>query len=98
MGRLLATRSAVFIHDNTKNSQYILKEAKGLPHLQKGETFEISVPAAKKERYYFSMETVEGLEEVIRDEEKGKFRLINLRTMDQHQGLLVLGPTATLTQ
>src|SRR5690625_465565 len=98
MGRLLATRSAVFIHDNTKNSQYILKEAKGLPHLQKGETFEISVPAAKKERSYFSMETVEGLEEVIRDEEKGKFRLFNLRTMDHHHGYLLLGPKANKQQ
>ncbi len=98
MGRLLATRSAVFIHDNTSNGQYILKEAKGLPHLQKGETFEISVPAAKKERSYFSMETVTGLEEVIRDEEKGKFRLFNLRTMDHHHGYLLLGPKANKQQ
>src|SRR5690625_4903581 len=98
MGRLLATRSAVFIHDNTPNGQYILKEAKGLPHLQKGETFEISVPAAKKERSYFSMETVTGLEEVIRDEEKGKFRLFKLRTKDHHHGYLIHGLKANKQQ
>ena len=94
MGRLLATRTAVFIHNSSSNGRYTIKEVKGLSNLKREEKIDITVPPEKNELSYFSLESVSGLEEIINEDEKDKFKLFNLRTMNHHHGYLLLGPKA----
>lgn len=94
MGRLLATKTAVFIHNSSSKDRYTIKEVKGLPNLQTEKEIELTIPAEIKEKPFFSLESVSGLEESIRDDERGKYKLFNLRTINHHHGYLLLGPKA----
>lgn len=94
MGRLLVTKTAVFIHDASTSGRYTIKGAKGVSKQNTQESFEITVSPENREHSYISLESVTGLEEIIPDDEREKFKLFNLRTMNRHHGYLLLGPKA----
>lgn len=92
MGRLLVSRAAIFIYDHQSDS-YTLKKAKGLPQLEEDQQFQIIDPEQLNNHSFFeAQEADKSILSSISDIDGCMF--FNLRTSNNHHGLLFLGSKA----
>lgn len=92
MGRLLVSRAAIFIYDPQTGS-YSLRKSKGLPDLKENDKYQIIEKDTHKDRVYFEAKlSNESFRSSLGDTDGGLF--FNLRTSNNHHGLLFLGKKA----
>ncbi|MDR9367021.1 MAG: SpoIIE family protein phosphatase [Balneolaceae bacterium] len=92
MGRLLVPRAAIFIYDSRTNS-YTLKKSKGLPKLEEEKQYKILGKEECKEVAYFKAEKADAsIKKLLVD--VGNSLFFNLRTNNNHHGILFLGGKA----
>lgn len=96
MGRLLVSRAAIFIYDH-KEGVYTLKKAKGLPNLEENRQYKIVDKNDLNDQAFFKASKVdESIQSAIGDTSESLF--FNLRTSNNHHGLLFLGKKANNKQ
>lgn len=92
MGRLLVSRAAIFIYDPQSDS-YSLKKSKGLPQLKEKKNYQIVKKDTYKNLAYFEAKhSNEAIRPFLGDTDGSLF--FNLRTSNNHHGLLFLGRKA----
>ena len=92
MGRLLITKAAIFVYDQVSD-KYTLKKSKGIAGQPEDKKFQIIGDDDLKSRSYFPVREAKNIfPDVITDEENSLY--FNLRTSNNHHGLLLLGAKA----
>lgn len=92
MGRLLVSQAAIFIYDPPTKS-YTLKKSKGLPKLEEGKQYEVLKKDECKEIGYFETDKAHSsIKNLLGDLDHSLF--FNLRTNNNHHGILFLGGKA----
>lgn len=92
MGRLLITRAAIFIYDPAKES-YCIKKVKGFQQLEEGRFYEIPLSEARQHDSCFTIGDVyPSFSKDTGIPEESFF--FNLRTSNNHHGLLLIAPKA----
>lgn len=92
MGRLLVSRAAIFIYDPQSDS-YTLKKSKGLPQLKESKKYQIIEKDEYKNLAYFEAKhSTDTIRPSLGNADGSLF--FNLRTSNNHHGLLFLGRKA----
>lgn len=96
MGRLLVTRGAIFIYDPPSNS-YVLKKSKGLSQLKENQEYQILDKEECRDLAYFKAGRAKDSIKSCLGTSIENSLFFNLRTSNNHHGLLFLGEKSDKT-